>query len=112
MEARRTEQDLIGVLKKGRNKELDAKALMVIGSLCPISVEGVIKGLRWGIGPEGGKAFSSHHIWTFIPPACPFVEQNWGGGGYGRPDGRMDGRTDRWTDGWTDGRMDGMNVHM
>jgi hypothetical protein len=27
-------------------EELDAKALMVIGSQCPISVEGVIRGLR------------------------------------------------------------------
>jgi hypothetical protein len=50
---------------------MKTKALMVIGSLCPISVEGVLKGLRWGIGPEGGEALSSHHIWTFIPPARP-----------------------------------------
>jgi hypothetical protein len=50
-----------------KKKEIDAKALMVIGSLCPISVEGVIRGLRWGIGPRA-KALSSHHIWTFIPP--------------------------------------------
>jgi hypothetical protein len=42
--------------------ELDSKALMVIGSLCPISVEGVIRGLRWGTGPEGSEALSSHHI--------------------------------------------------
>jgi hypothetical protein len=34
---------------------------MVIGSLYPISVEG----LRWGIDPEGAEALSSHHIWTF-----------------------------------------------
>jgi hypothetical protein len=59
-------------------KKLDAKALMVIGSLCPISVEGVIRGFRWGIGPEGGKALSSHHIWTFILPARLFVGQNQG----------------------------------
>jgi hypothetical protein len=31
--------------------KLDAKALMVIGSLCLISV----KGLRWGIGPKEGR---------------------------------------------------------
>jgi hypothetical protein len=67
-------------------KEIDAKALMVIGSLCPISIEGVIsliRGLRWGIGPEGGKALSSHHIWTFIPPAGLPVHPygNIGGGG-------------------------------
>jgi hypothetical protein len=43
------------------------KALLVIGSLSPISVEGLIRGLRWGIGPEGAKALSSHHIWMFIP---------------------------------------------
>jgi hypothetical protein len=36
--------------------KLDAKALMVIGSLCPISVEGVIRRLRWGIGPKGAVA--------------------------------------------------------
>jgi hypothetical protein len=29
---------------------------MVIGSICPISVEG----LRWGIGPKGGEALPSH----------------------------------------------------
>jgi hypothetical protein len=48
--------------KRKLRKELDAKALMVIGSLCPISVEGVIGGLRWGIGPERGEALSSNHI--------------------------------------------------
>jgi hypothetical protein len=32
--------------KRKKGREIDAKALMVIGSLCPISVEGVIKGLR------------------------------------------------------------------
>jgi hypothetical protein len=40
--------------------EIDAKALMVIGSLCPISVEGVIRALRWSIGPKGVEALSSH----------------------------------------------------
>jgi hypothetical protein len=49
-----------------RIKKLDAKALMVIGSLCPISVEGVIRGLRWGIGPEGAKLF---HLITY---GCSF----------------------------------------
>jgi hypothetical protein len=52
-------------------RQLDTKALMVIGSLCPISVEGVIRGLKWGTGPKGAKALSSHHIWTFILPARP-----------------------------------------
>jgi hypothetical protein len=33
----------------------------------PISVEGVVRGLRWGIGPKGAKPLSSHHIWTLIP---------------------------------------------
>jgi hypothetical protein len=82
---------------------------MVISSLCLISVEGVIRGLRWGIGPEGGKALSSHHIWTFIPPARPFVGQNRGQGGgqgyvqmYGRTEGRTDGRTDGRTNIWTE----------
>jgi hypothetical protein len=65
---------------------------MVISSLCPISVEGVLRGLRWGIGPEGVKALSSHHIWMFILS----VKQNLGGGRGVR----------------TDGRTDGMNVHM
>jgi hypothetical protein len=37
--------------KEGR---IDAKALMVIGSLCPISVEGVIRELRWSIIRGGG----------------------------------------------------------
>jgi hypothetical protein len=49
----------------------EQKSVNGIGSLCPISVEGVIRVLRWGIGPEGGKALSSHHIWPFIPPARP-----------------------------------------
>jgi hypothetical protein len=48
-------------------KKKEKKVLMVIGSLCPISVEGVIRGLRWGIGPKGSEALSSHHIWTLIP---------------------------------------------
>lgn len=30
-----------------------------------------IRGGRWGIGPEGGKAFSSHHIWMFIQSVRP-----------------------------------------
>jgi hypothetical protein len=51
--------------------EIDAKALMVIGSLCPISVLAVIIGLRWSIGPKEAKSLSSYHIWTFIPPICP-----------------------------------------
>jgi hypothetical protein len=72
--------------------------LMVIGSLCPISVEGVIRRLRWGIGPEGGEALSSHHIWTFIPPAHPFIGR--GGAGYGCMYGCMDVQ------------MYGMNIHM
>jgi hypothetical protein len=104
---------------------------MVIGFLCPILIEGVIRGVRWSIGPKGDKAFSSHHIWTFIPPARPSVGQNLGGG-YGRTDGRTDGRTyghnyghmdiqtyghmDIQTYGHTDirryGQTDGMNVHM
>jgi hypothetical protein len=75
---------------------------MLIGSQCPILVEGVIRGLRWGIGPEGGKALSSHHIWVFIPPACPFVGQNWGGVN-AWTDGLTDGRTDVHTDGQTNG---------
>jgi hypothetical protein len=44
----------------------------------PISVEGVIRGLRWGIGPEEGEALSSHHIWMFILS----VGKNLGGGTY------------------------------
>jgi hypothetical protein len=71
---------------------------MVIGSICPISVEGVIRRLRWGIGLEGGKALSSHHIWPIrdVHSARPSVGQN-------LMDrctfGQMDGQTDRWTDG-------------
>jgi hypothetical protein len=49
----------MGVFREGPGKK---KVLMVIGSLCPISEEWVIRGLRWGIGPEGGEALSSHHI--------------------------------------------------
>jgi hypothetical protein len=49
-------------IEERNRKKLDAKALMVIGSLCPISVEGVIRWLRWGIGLEGSKALSSHLI--------------------------------------------------
>jgi hypothetical protein len=36
---------------------------MVISSLCLITVEEVIRGLRWGIRPKGAEALSSHHIW-------------------------------------------------
>jgi hypothetical protein len=43
----------------------------------PITVEGVIRGLRWGIGPEGGKAFSSHHIGrSFHLPARSCIGQH------------------------------------
>jgi hypothetical protein len=42
------------------------KALMVIGSPCPISVEGD-KRVEMGISPKGGKALSCHDIWMFIP---------------------------------------------
>jgi hypothetical protein len=52
--------------KKNRERKKETKELMVIGSLCPISVEGLMRRLRWDIGPEGGEALSSHHIWTFI----------------------------------------------
>ena len=38
-----------GEKREKGEEELDVKALMVIGSLCPISVEGVIRGLRWRI---------------------------------------------------------------
>jgi hypothetical protein len=47
--------------EKKKMVKLDAKALMVIGSLCPISVEGVIRRLRWGNCPKGAEALSSHH---------------------------------------------------
>jgi hypothetical protein len=33
---------------------------MVIGSLFPISVKGVIRGLRWGTGPKGAKQSWTH----------------------------------------------------
>jgi hypothetical protein len=71
---------------------------MVISSLCPISVEGVIRELRWGIGPEGAEALSSHHLWMFIPP----VGQHRGEGGE---------RGYIWMDEWMDKRMDGQNGH-
>jgi hypothetical protein len=83
--------------------QLDAKALMVIGSLCPISVERVIRGLRWGISPDFGEALSSHHIWTFILPARPSIRRATSERGTDR---WMDGWTDRRTDGQTDGRLD------
>jgi hypothetical protein len=53
----------MGVFREGPGKK---KVLMVIGPLCPISVVGVIRGLRWGISPEGGKALSSHHISYYL----------------------------------------------
>jgi hypothetical protein len=58
---------------------------MVIGSLCPISVERVIRGLRWGISPKGAEALSSHHLWTFIPS----VGKHGGKGGYIHMDGHI-----------------------
>jgi hypothetical protein len=70
--------------------------IMVIGFLCPISVEGVIRDLRWGIGPKGTEAFSSHHIWMFIPS----VGQH-RGGVYGRTYICMNGCKD-----------DRMNIHL
>jgi hypothetical protein len=69
---------------------------MVIGSLCPISVEGV----KW---PEA-EALSFHHIWTLI--------SSFGGGGVctdGGTEGRLDERTDGQTDRRTEKRMDGQN---
>jgi hypothetical protein len=80
-------EGVLGV-KGGRGSEVNSsdvitKALMVIGSLCPISVEGVIRGLKWDIGPEGGEALSCHHIWTFIPSVRPPVRRAKSGeGGY------------------------------
>jgi hypothetical protein len=44
--------------EEGEEEEKDAKALMVISSLCPILVEGVMRGLRLGIGPKGAEALS------------------------------------------------------
>jgi hypothetical protein len=97
--ARKGDDDPLILWASEQGEGLDAKALVVIGSVCPISVEGVIRGLRWGIGPKGGKALSSHHIWTFIPPTRLSLGKNLEGG-YRRMYG------------WTDVHMDGMNVHM
>jgi hypothetical protein len=80
---------------------------MVIGSLGPISVEGVIRELRWGIATEGGKALSSHHIWMFIPPTHPSVcKATSEEGGYRYLDVRTDGWMDKRTDGQTDRRTE------
>ena len=79
----------MGVFREGPGKK---KVLMVIAPLCSISVEGVIRRLRWGIGPKGGEAFSSHHIWMFIPSICTNIH----------PDFAL----------WMDGQADRMNVHM
>jgi hypothetical protein len=61
----------------------------------PISVEGAIRGLRWGIGPKGAEALSSHNIWTFIPPAHLSICRATSGRGVG-----------------TDVCMYRMNIHM
>jgi hypothetical protein len=74
---------------------------MVIGSLCPISVGGMIRGLRWGIGPKGGEALSSYHIWTFIL----YVRMS------ARPSGKIWG-VGVVTDRRNEGRTDEMNVHI
>jgi hypothetical protein len=82
--------------ERGRQKfdsQLDAKALMVVGFLCPISVEGVIRGLRWGIGPKVAEAISSHMDVHSIHRATT-------------------GRRGVCTDRQMYGRMDGMNIHM
>jgi hypothetical protein len=52
-----------------------------------------------GIGPEGGEALSSHHIWTFMPSICTSVHP------YIRlyPPSRFFPK---------DRRVGGMNVHM
>jgi hypothetical protein len=52
---------------------IDAKAFMVIGSLGPISVQGVIRGLRCGIGCKGAKALD-------VNSARPFIGQHKGEG--------------------------------
>jgi hypothetical protein len=57
---------------------IDAKAFMVIGSLCPISVQGVIRGLRWGIGCKGAEALISSHM--DVNSARPFIGQHKGEG--------------------------------
>jgi hypothetical protein len=72
--------------KSENGLKLKAKALMVIDSLCPISVEEVIRGLKWGIGPKGTEAFSSHHIWMFILS----IGQHPGEGDYRRSDVQME----------------------
>jgi hypothetical protein len=46
----------------GPMPKLDMKALMGIGSLCPISVKRVIKGHLPQGCPKGAEALSSHHI--------------------------------------------------
>jgi hypothetical protein len=47
--------------KEGRKKEkrTGVRAIVVISFLFPISVEGVIRRLRWGIGPKEAEALSS-----------------------------------------------------
>jgi hypothetical protein len=50
---------------------------MVIGSPCPILVEGLIRGLRWGIGRKGAEAPSSLHIWMFISSILNRVTSGW-----------------------------------
>jgi hypothetical protein len=74
---------------------------MVISSLYLISVEEVIRGLRWGIGPKRAEALSTH----LITYGCSFRGATSGGG---ITDGR---RTyGRMEDGWMDGRMDGTSI--
>jgi hypothetical protein len=68
----RPQMELVSSLsRRTRSIELSAKALMVIGSLWPISIKGVIRGLKWDIGPFRGETLSSHHIWMIIPPTRP-----------------------------------------
>jgi hypothetical protein len=100
----KAKEGVVCFLEKGRKEELDAKALMVIGSLCPISVEGVIRELRQGIIPKGAEALSSHHIWMCTLP----VGQHQEGGVQtdGRTSGRMYIRMDVHTDGRTYGQTD------
>ena len=55
-------QPLRGLIPRNKQKTIDAKALVVIGTLIPHLTKGVKDRWGMGIGPEGGEDLSSRHI--------------------------------------------------
>jgi hypothetical protein len=78
-EEEQEEEDKKGIRRRERGKremgrrKRGGEALMIIGSLCPISVEGVIRGGDWA---SARRESNPSHLITYGCSFCPPVERH------------------------------------